>query len=78
MAYLDPTICTPRKSESLMIWTVIAPKVSGMWLYKSFWHNRLQCKSYQRYASGAGNSWNDGGTVAIKRRLHAVRLVTPL
>jgi hypothetical protein len=26
-ALLDPMICTPRKSESLMIWTTPAPKV---------------------------------------------------
>jgi hypothetical protein len=24
---LDPMICTPRKSESLMIWTTFAPKL---------------------------------------------------
>src|SRR2546430_2316237 len=30
-----------------------------MWLYKSFWHNRWQCKSYQRRASGTayGPRW---------------------
>lgn len=46
---LDPMICTAHKSESLMIWTTIAPKVCGMWFYKCFWHNHLQCKSYQRW-----------------------------
>src|SRR5215211_6105727 len=25
---LDPMICTPRKSESLMIWTTLAPKLT--------------------------------------------------
>jgi hypothetical protein len=28
----------------------------------SFWHNRVQCKSYQRWASSA----------AVSRRLHAL------
>jgi hypothetical protein len=49
-------ICPTCKSESLTIWTTIAPKVSGMWFYKGFWHNRLQCKSYQRQESGAAES----------------------
>jgi len=42
---LDPMICTPHKSKSLMIWTTLAPKI---WVLKPFWHKRLQCKSYQR------------------------------
>jgi hypothetical protein len=48
---LDPMICPACKSESLMIWTTLAPKV---WFCKFFWHNRLQCKSYQRPRSAAG------------------------
>ena len=47
---LDFLICAQCKSESLTIWITIAPKVGGMWFYKDFWHNRLQCKSYQRLA----------------------------
>jgi hypothetical protein len=42
---LDPMICPACKSESLMIWTMLAPKVE---FDKSFWHKRLPCKSYQR------------------------------
>jgi hypothetical protein len=34
----------PGKSESLMIWTTLAPKVG---FCSSFWHRRLPCKSYQ-------------------------------
>src|SRR5215471_146072 len=33
-------------------------------IYKSFWHNRLQCQSYQRWASGAADSWSDAGAGA--------------
>jgi hypothetical protein len=28
MRSLDPMICTPRKSKSLMIWTTLAPKLT--------------------------------------------------
>src|SRR2546422_656159 len=43
-----------------------------MWLYKSFWHNRLQCKSYQRRASAAAASGSDAGADAGGSRLDAV------
>src|SRR5438128_634566 len=38
---------TARRSCSLTMWATSAPKVSGRWLYKPFWHNRLPCTSYQ-------------------------------
>src|SRR5688572_12270705 len=44
-AGLDPMICPACQSESLMIYANLAPKGE---FYKSFWHNRWQCKSYQR------------------------------
>jgi hypothetical protein len=50
---LDPMICTPRKSKSLMIRTTLAPKGR---VSKPYWHKRLQCKSYQRRASAAAGS----------------------
>jgi hypothetical protein len=34
-------ICPACKSESLIVYATLAPKVG---FYKSFWHNRLQCK----------------------------------
>jgi hypothetical protein len=39
---------------------------------KPFWHNRLQCKSYQHWASGAPGSRSDAGASAGGRRLQAV------
>jgi hypothetical protein len=36
-----------------------AKRVSGIWFCKYFWHNQLQCKLYQRHASGAAESWGD-------------------
>src|SRR5437870_3618894 len=41
-----------------------------MWLYKSFWHNRLQCKSYQRRASAAAASGSDVGGRVDRERGH--------
>src|SRR5919197_6739990 len=51
---LDPMICPACKSESLMIWTTLAPKVG---FYKSFCHKRSLCKSYQRLVSPGTRQW---------------------
>src|SRR5262245_47874769 len=52
--------CVQMKSP--MIWTTLAPKVG---FKKSFWHKRLQCKSYQRQpaaAAGSGSAADAGGS----------------
>jgi hypothetical protein len=48
----------------------IANGCAKSWIYKSFWHNRLQCQSYQRHASGAAGSGSAAD--AVRRRLHAL------
>src|SRR6266498_894357 len=50
-------ICPAGKSESLTIRATFAPKAArGIRFDKCFWHNLLQCKSYQRCGSAAPGS----------------------
>src|SRR4029453_17856250 len=66
LSWLDPMICTPRKSESLMIWTTLAPKLM------SFGTSGCNANHINRYASGAPGSRSDAGAEAVPRRLQAV------
>src|SRR5437899_1477426 len=54
------------------MWTTIAPKGSGVWLSKGFWHHRWQCKSSQRLASAARQGRERYSNCSCARPLHAV------